>query len=72
MNKLISTTSPTTISRSELILNSLSHLDSKVLLILAGMASFTTISCIGFISLSKSEMTLSRDGLSITQPTVNA
>lgn len=46
----------------------LERLDSQSTLVLAGMAFLTTIICVGFVSFSGSEMNLSKDGLSITQP----
>ena len=68
MNNLIPTNTATTVSSSESIMNALSQLDSKVLLSLTGMVCLTTIICVGFVSFSNSEMTLSKNGLSITQP----
>lgn len=67
MNNLIPTNTSTTVSSS---MNALSQLDSKVLLSLTGMVCLTTIICVGFVSFSNSEMTLSKNGLSITQPSV--
>lgn len=56
------------ISGNECSWSALSCLDSKVLLVLSGMICLTTIICVGFVSFSGSEMTLSKNGLSITQP----
>lgn len=52
------------------VLSMLSHSDSKTLLILSGMLCLTAIICVGCVSFSGSEMTLSKNGLSITQPRV--
>ena len=46
----------------------LSQLDSKTMLLLSSMACITTIICVGCVSFSGSEMTLSKTGLFITQP----
>ena len=70
MNELVSANITETFPASNFVLNTLLHLDSKTLLILGGMVCLMAISCVGCVSFSGSELTLSRNGLSITQPHV--
>lgn len=70
MNGLISSGTPAQHPVQESLLSSLSHLDSKTLVIVSGMFCLATVVCVGFVSLSGSEMTLTKNGLSITQPHV--
>lgn len=46
----------------------LSNLDKQTVLLLGGMFCVTTITCIGFVSLSGSEMSVNLKGLTISQP----
>lgn len=54
-------------SVTDIAIKLLEHLDSKTLLILGGMACFSTIICVACVSFSGSEMTISKNGLSIKQ-----
>lgn len=70
MNELVSSNITEPFPTSASVLSMLLHLDSKTLLIMGGMVCLTTIICVGCVSFSGSEMTLSRNGLLITQPRV--
>lgn len=72
MNELISTNTLPQTTIGDTALKALEHLDTKTLLALGGMACITTIICVGIVSFSGSQMSLSKDGLSITQPSVPA
>lgn len=68
MNDLIPVNTTAPISTKGFTLKILEQLDPKTLLALGGMACLTTIVCVACISFSGSEMTLSKNGLSISQP----
>lgn len=51
--------------------NTISMLDTKSLLILGGMTCLTTIICVGCVSFSGSEMTISKDGFFIKRPIIS-
>lgn len=68
MNDLIPVSTMDPISPKGVALKILEQLDSKTLLAFGGMVCLTTIVCIACISFSKSEMTLSKNGFSISQP----
>ena len=72
MNDLfpVNTTAP--ISTKGFALKILEQLDSKTLLALGGMACLTTIVCVACVSFSGSEMALTKNGLSISQPNLAA
>ena len=70
MNELVSSNITEPSSARDSVLSMLSHSDSKTLLILGGMFCLTVIICVGCVSFSESEMTLSKNGLSITQQRV--
>lgn len=72
MNDIIPTTTMTQSTVKNVAFKALEQLDSKSILILGGMACVTTIISIAIVSFSGSEMTLSKDGLSISQPTLAA
>lgn len=68
MKTLIPANNKVSTSAVESVMNALSHIDSKALLAVGSMVCLTTVLCIGFVCFSGSQMTLSKDGLSITQP----
>lgn len=68
MNKLVSSNITAPLSVSDSILSTMSNWNSKSMLILGGMVCLTVAFCVRCACLSGSEMTLSKDGLSITQP----
>jgi hypothetical protein len=70
MNEPVSACFSIPVHIGENISKTLSQLDSKSLLILGGMTCITTTICIGFICFSGSEFSLSKTGLSITQPNI--
>lgn len=70
MNELVSSNITEPSPARDSVLSMLSHSDSKTLLILGGMFCLTTVICVVCVSFSGSEMTLSKNGLSITQPHV--
>lgn len=72
MNNLIPVNTMPPVSAKGVALKILEHLDSKTLLALGGMACLTTIVCVACVSFSGSEMTLSKNGLSISQPNLAA
>lgn len=72
MNDIIPTTTMTQSPVKNVAFKALEQLDFKSILILGGMACVTTIISIAIVSFSGSEMTLSKDGLSISQPTLAA
>ena len=72
MNELVPTNTPSPVSDNKSLLSTLSCLDSNTLLILSGMICLTTLICVGCVSFSGSEMTLSKNGLSITQPSIES
>lgn len=72
MNNIIPTTTMAQSPIKNIAFKALEQLDSKSILALSGMAFVTTIICIAIVSFSGSEMTLSKNGLSISQPTLAA
>lgn len=70
MNELVPTNIQLPVSENKFLLSTLSRTDSKTLLIFGGMLCLTLITCVACVSFSESEMTLSKNGLSITQPHV--
>ena len=68
MNELLSDSTLNQHSAKEAALDVVSHMDSNSILILCGLFCLTTIICVGCVSFSGSEMTLSKNGLSIKQP----
>ena len=70
MNELVSSNITEPSPARDSVLSILSHWESKTLLILSGMLCLTATICVGCVSFSGSEMNLSKNGLSITQPSV--
>ena len=68
MNELIPLNTPNVSPLYKAIVDSVSRLDTKSILLLGGMACITTVFCVAVVSLSGSEMSLSKNGFSITQP----
>lgn len=68
MNEFISVSMPNTSPLYKAVVDSASRLDTKALLQLGRMACITAAFCVAFVALSRSEMSLSKSGLLITQP----
>lgn len=72
MNELISANTLPQTTMDDTVPKALGRLDMMLLLALGGMACLTTIICVGIVSFSGSQMFLSKDGFSMTQPPVLA
>lgn len=68
MNDLIFDSTMTPGSVMGLALKTLEKLDANALLVGGGILCFTAIACFACVCFSGSEMTISKDGLSISQP----
>ena len=56
------------LSLNEALMNSASHVDSKTAIVFGCMFCITVMFCVGSVIFSASELHLSRNGISITQP----
>lgn len=72
MNDLIPVSAMAPTSAKGVVLKILEQLDSKTLLAFGSMACLTTIVCVACVSFSGSEMTLSKNGLTISHPNLAA
>lgn len=72
MNDYISVSTKASFPANDFALKILEQADSKTLLVLGSLACLTTIACIACVSFSGSEMILSKNGLSISQPNLAA
>lgn len=68
MNDLIPEKIKTPVLLGELPWKVLERLDSGTLLALGAMVCFTTLACVACVCFSGSEMTLSQNGMRISQP----
>ena len=68
MDELIPIKMPTISSLYKAAESFASHLDAKTISLLAGMGCITTILCVAFVSFSGCEMSISKNGFSISRP----
>lgn len=68
MNEIIPLSTPNESSLYKAVVDSVSNLDTKTILLLGGVACITIVFCVAFVSLSGSEISLSKNGFMITQP----